>query len=185
MNKISKMKVHWQTYNHCLFVSYLASIAFRYGWISDANFRNSRIRIGYEYANSFRIWIRSWKINIRSHLLSKSRHSPKVFSNAKSKSKWSLKNLKNATFSTEVAAFLFHYLSPNPVGIQNFEVIYSPDPIQIQQTSYQWCSRDRNFRDETETCLKLRNRDPDFTIKAETETWKFETDTRDLTFLWW
>jgi len=37
---------------------------------------------------------------------------------------------------------------------------------------------------ETETWLKRRDRD--FTIKAETEaeTWKFETETRDLTFLW-
>jgi len=31
------------------------------------------------------------------------------------------------------------------------------------------------------------NHDRDFVIKAETETWKFETETetRDLTFLWW
>jgi len=34
---------------------------------------------------------------------------------------------------------------------------------------------------ETETWLKLRDRD--FAIKAETETWKFETERRDLTFL--
>jgi len=47
------------------------------------------------------------------------------------------KKFEKCHLSTEVAAFLFHYLSPNPVGIQNFEVIYSPDPIQIQQTSYQ------------------------------------------------
>jgi len=45
----------------------------------------------------------------------------------------------------------------------------------------QWCSRDRN--PETETWLKFRDRD--FVIKAKTETWKFETETRDLTFLWW
>jgi len=32
------MKVHWRTYNHCLFVSYLASVAFGYGWISDTKF---------------------------------------------------------------------------------------------------------------------------------------------------
>jgi len=31
MNKFSKMKVHWWTCNHCLFVSYLASVAFGYG----------------------------------------------------------------------------------------------------------------------------------------------------------
>jgi len=36
---------------------------------------------------------------------------------------------------------------------------------------------------ETETWLKLRDRE--FAIKAEIETWKFETETRDLTFLWW
>jgi len=39
MNKFSKMKVHWQTYNHCLFFSYLASVAFEYGWISDNKFQ--------------------------------------------------------------------------------------------------------------------------------------------------
>jgi len=39
MNKFSKMKVHWWTYNHCLFVSYLASVAFGYGWISDTKFQ--------------------------------------------------------------------------------------------------------------------------------------------------
>jgi len=128
MNKISKMKVHWQTYNHCLFVSYLASIAFRYGWISDANFRNSRIRIGYEDANSFRIWIRSWKINIRSHLLSKSRHSPKVFSNAKSKSKWSLKNLKNATFPQK----LLHFFSITSVQIRWGSKILKWFTVRIQ-----------------------------------------------------
>jgi len=38
MNTFSKLKVHWQTYNHYLFVSYLASVAFRYGWISDTKF---------------------------------------------------------------------------------------------------------------------------------------------------
>jgi len=26
--KFSKMKVHWWTYNHCLFVLYLGSVAF-------------------------------------------------------------------------------------------------------------------------------------------------------------
>jgi len=31
MNKFSKMKVHWWTYNHCLFVSYWNSVAFGYG----------------------------------------------------------------------------------------------------------------------------------------------------------
>jgi len=40
MNKFSKMKVIWWTYNHCLFVSYLASVTFRYGWISDTKFQN-------------------------------------------------------------------------------------------------------------------------------------------------
>jgi len=39
MNKISKMKVHWWTYNHCLFVSYLTSVAFGCGWISDTKFQ--------------------------------------------------------------------------------------------------------------------------------------------------
>jgi len=39
MNKFSKMKVHWWTYYHCLFVSYLTSVSFGYGWISDAKFQ--------------------------------------------------------------------------------------------------------------------------------------------------
>jgi len=34
MNKFSRMKVHW-TYNHGLFLAYLANVAFGYGWISD------------------------------------------------------------------------------------------------------------------------------------------------------
>jgi len=32
------MEVHWWTYNHCLFVSYLTSVAFGPGWISDTKF---------------------------------------------------------------------------------------------------------------------------------------------------
>jgi len=33
------MKVHLYTYNHCLFVLYLTSVAFKYGWISDTIFQ--------------------------------------------------------------------------------------------------------------------------------------------------
>jgi len=33
------MKVHWWTNNHCLFVSYLTSVAIWYGWISDTKFQ--------------------------------------------------------------------------------------------------------------------------------------------------
>jgi len=33
-----KNKVDWQTYNHCLFFLYLASVAFGYGWILDTKF---------------------------------------------------------------------------------------------------------------------------------------------------
>jgi len=32
------MKVHWRTYYHCLFVLYLASVEFGYGWITDTKF---------------------------------------------------------------------------------------------------------------------------------------------------
>jgi len=39
MNKFSKTKVHWWAYNHSLFVSYLTSVAFGYGWISDTKFQ--------------------------------------------------------------------------------------------------------------------------------------------------
>jgi len=38
MNKFTKMKVHWRTYNHCVFLSYLASAAFRSERISDTKF---------------------------------------------------------------------------------------------------------------------------------------------------
>jgi len=33
------MKVRWWAYNHCLFVSYLTSVPFGYGWISDTKFQ--------------------------------------------------------------------------------------------------------------------------------------------------
>jgi len=39
INKFSKMEVRWWTYNHCLFVSYLTSVPFEYGWISDTKFQ--------------------------------------------------------------------------------------------------------------------------------------------------
>ena len=34
------MKVRCWTYNRCLFVSYFANVAFRYGWILDTKFQN-------------------------------------------------------------------------------------------------------------------------------------------------
>jgi len=49
----------------------------------------------------------------------------------------------------------------------------------------QWCSRDRNLRDRDLSQISRWDRDWDFVIKAETETWKSETETRDLTFIWW
>jgi len=39
VNKLSKMKVHQWTYNHCLFISYFTSVAFGYRWISDTKFQ--------------------------------------------------------------------------------------------------------------------------------------------------
>ena len=39
MDKFSKMKVHWWTYNHYLFVSYLTKVAFGYRWILDTKFQ--------------------------------------------------------------------------------------------------------------------------------------------------
>jgi len=52
-------------------------------------------------------------------------------------------------------------------------------------STYQWCIQDRNLRDRDRDLAQnsRRDRDRDFVIKAETETWKFETETRDLTFL--
>jgi len=52
MNKFSKRKVHWWTYNHCLFVSYLTSVAFGYGWISDTKFQKFWEKSGYEYSKN-------------------------------------------------------------------------------------------------------------------------------------
>jgi len=51
----------------------------------------------------------------------------------------------------------------------------------------QWCSQDRNLRDRDRDLAQIsrRDRDRDFVKKNETETWKLETETRDLTFLWW
>jgi len=40
---------------------------------------------------------------------------------------------KMQLFYSKNAAFLFHQLSPISVRIVNFEVIYSPGPIQIQK----------------------------------------------------
>jgi len=51
MNKFSKMKVHWWTYNHCLFVAYLSQS--NTDGYRILNFRNFRIRIGYGYAKIF------------------------------------------------------------------------------------------------------------------------------------
>ena len=36
-------------------------------------------------------------------------------------------------FNHKNYAIISHWLGPNPVLILNFEEIYSPDPIQIQQ----------------------------------------------------
>jgi len=55
----------------------------------------------------------------------------------------------------------------------------------VSELKRQWCSRDRNLRDRDLAQISRRDRDRDFVIKAETETRKFETETRDLTFLWW
>jgi len=53
MNNFSKMRLHWWTYTHCLFVEYLSNVAIGYGWISGTKFQNFRIRIGYGYAKIF------------------------------------------------------------------------------------------------------------------------------------
>jgi len=49
MNKFSKIKVHWRTYNHCLLVAYLAIVTIGYGWISDTNFQ--------KFSDKVWIWI--------------------------------------------------------------------------------------------------------------------------------
>ena len=75
MNKFSKMKVHWLTYNYCLFVSYLGSVTFRYGWISDTKFQKfldkdwmwtSKNFFGYgsgvEKSISAHLWCTWWEV---------------------------------------------------------------------------------------------------------------------------
>jgi len=70
MNKFSKLKVHWWTYNHCLFfriqpVSHSDTDGYRI-----LNSRNFRIRVGYGFVKIFLDMDRSKKINIRSPLQS-------------------------------------------------------------------------------------------------------------------
>jgi len=45
------MKVHWWTYNHCLFVAYFTSVALGYGWISDTKFQ--------KFSDKDWIWIKN------------------------------------------------------------------------------------------------------------------------------
>jgi len=52
MSKFSKMKVHWWTYNHCLFASYLTEPHSDTDGYRILNFRNFRIRIGYGYSKN-------------------------------------------------------------------------------------------------------------------------------------
>jgi len=47
------MKVHWWTYNHCLFVAYLVNVASDTDGCRILDFRNFRIRVGYGYAKIF------------------------------------------------------------------------------------------------------------------------------------
>jgi len=58
MDKFSKMKVHWRTYNHCLFVSYLTRIAFGYQWLWDTKFQ--------KFSDKDWIWIFKKFIRYRS-----------------------------------------------------------------------------------------------------------------------
>jgi len=54
------MKVHWWTYNHCLFVSYLTSVAFGYGCISDTTFQNFLGQgLDMDIQKIYHIWIKS------------------------------------------------------------------------------------------------------------------------------
>jgi len=61
MNKFSKMKVHWWTYNHCRFVSYLTSVTLGYGWISDTKFQKILDKDGLDMdiQKIYWIWIRT------------------------------------------------------------------------------------------------------------------------------
>ena len=83
--------------------------------------------------------------------------------------------------------FLLDILKFSLVGLDNsaWEFDWCWERILDKRCLDQWCSRDRNLRDRAQ----ISRRDRDFVIKAETEiktkTWKFETETRDLTFLWW
>jgi len=65
----------------------------------------------------------------------------------------------------------------NPICSTRDEISQPSRPISPRAAS----GRDRNLRD----LAQISRRDRDFVISAETETWKFETETetRDLTFL--
>jgi len=58
MNKFSKIKVHWGTYNHCLFVAYLVFVAIGYGWITGTKFQTFSYKDWIWIFKFFRIWIR-------------------------------------------------------------------------------------------------------------------------------
>jgi len=67
--KFSKLKVHWQTHNHCLFVAYLATVAFWYGWISDTKFQKFSDKDWVWTYKNFSDMDQELKIKIRPPLL--------------------------------------------------------------------------------------------------------------------
>ena len=63
---------------------------------------------------------------------SKSNHSPKFFSNAKYKSKWSPNILKNAAFLQQKCRISFPSTQSQSGPVLNFEEIYTPVPTHKQ-----------------------------------------------------
>ena len=62
------MKVHWQTYNYCLFVAYLASVAIRYGWILDIKFQKFLDEDWIWICKNFFVYRSGVKTSISAHL---------------------------------------------------------------------------------------------------------------------
>ena len=76
--------------------------------------------------------------------------------------------------------YVEHYILVKPSPSQLYWLLVLHIDITYLK---QWCSRDSNLRDRDLAQISRRDRDRDFVMKAKTETWKFETETRDLTFL--
>jgi len=84
--------------------------------------------------SNFAIQIQSWLFKT----LSKSNHSPKFFSNVKSKPKWSPKYLKNAVFSQQKCRISFPLTQSKSGPVPEFwrDLQSGSSPIQVQSIAH-------------------------------------------------